>query len=295
MANARGKEIDTTFLSLEHARERGFIHRDYIGHCLRWSHVAKYLNQGGRYKTHHVLDVGCGREAPLAKLLFASRLTHTTGSYTGVDYGPCERPASISSKTDKFNAEFLAKTDFVKAKLPREKFDTVVSFEVMEHVEPFHSYSMLKRMREVLADDGRVFISTPCYDEKAGAAANHVNEMSYQGLLAIIRAAGLDIDDQWGVFASQKDYKKLMTPEQTALFNSLGEYYDSNVLACIFAPLFPEQSRNVLWKLKRGNPTPISGKPLEALSAQLNSNSDKWADHLKKIMADASKAAKTLR
>ena len=44
MANARGKEIDNTHLSIDQAEERGFIHRDYIAHCLRWTHVAKYLH-----------------------------------------------------------------------------------------------------------------------------------------------------------------------------------------------------------------------------------------------------------
>ena len=35
MANARGKEIDNTHLSIDQAEARGFIHRDYIAHCLR--------------------------------------------------------------------------------------------------------------------------------------------------------------------------------------------------------------------------------------------------------------------
>jgi hypothetical protein len=33
MANARGKSIDNTHLSIDQAEERGFIHRDYIAHC----------------------------------------------------------------------------------------------------------------------------------------------------------------------------------------------------------------------------------------------------------------------
>jgi hypothetical protein len=43
MANARGKSIDNTHLSIDQAEERGFIHRDYIAHCLRWTHVAKWM------------------------------------------------------------------------------------------------------------------------------------------------------------------------------------------------------------------------------------------------------------
>ena len=58
MANERGKSVDKTFLSIDNAEERGFLHRDYIAHCLRWTHVVKWLHQGGRYKTARILDVG---------------------------------------------------------------------------------------------------------------------------------------------------------------------------------------------------------------------------------------------
>lgn len=287
MANLRGKTVDTTFLSLDMARERGFIHRDYLAHCFRWTHVAKFMHQAGRYKTAHLLDVGCGREAPLPKLLFASRLTHTTGSYTGVDYGPCERPSTISDTTDKFNATFLPKTDFVKAKLPRDKYDVITSFEVLEHVEPFHSYSMLKRMRSLMHTGSTAFISTPCYEAATGAAANHVNEMSYVALEAMIKLAGLRISTVYGTFASQKDYKKLLSPNDRAMFDKLGEYYDSNVLACIFAPLFPAESRNCLWVLN------YAAKPelptVKGLDAALHSNSAEWSSHWARIIADAKK------
>ena len=62
MANARGKEIDNTHLSIDQAEERGFIHRDYIAHCLRWTHVAKYLHLKSRYKKASILDIGCGKD-----------------------------------------------------------------------------------------------------------------------------------------------------------------------------------------------------------------------------------------
>ncbi len=291
MANKRGKAVDTTCLSLDHAEQRGFLHRDYLAHCLRWSHVTKYLLQGRRYQTHHVLDVGCGKEAPLPKLMYSSRMTHTKGSYTGIDYGKVEWPDTIA-KTGKFKMTLYSKQDFVKTKLHRKTFDTVTCFEMVEHVEPWHAYQTLKKIREVLTKDGRAFISTPCYDEKTGAADNHVNEMTYPGLLALIELSGLEVDEVHGTFASQKDYKKLMSPAQTEVFEQLSSYYDSNVLACIMAPMFPHNSRNCIWKLKRGShkilfPTPKEMK--EELSQTYNSNSKHWPAHIKKIVADAKK------
>lgn len=288
MANARGKEVDTTSLSLDHAEQRGFIHRDYLAHCLRWTHVAAYLHQKKRYQTHHVLDVGCGKEAPLPKLLYSSRLTHTTGSYTGVDYGKLSRPDSIPN-TKKFNATFMGGFDFAKDALPRKQYDTLVCFEVLEHVEPFHAYSMLKRMRDVLKSDGRAFISTPCYDKKTGAADNHVNEMTFDALHMMIGLAGLKIERVYGTFASQKDYKHLLQPEQRKMFDQLGEYYDSNVLACLFAPLFPAQARNCLWVLSKDLIATPGPKEIASFKNPDNSNSEKWVAHATKILADSKK------
>ena len=54
MANARGKKVDTTYLSIDNAEERGFLHRDYIAHCLRWSHVVKYLGTSGPVSYTHL-------------------------------------------------------------------------------------------------------------------------------------------------------------------------------------------------------------------------------------------------
>ena len=290
MANKTGKEVDTTYLSLTQAAGRGFIHRDYLAHCLRWSHVCKHLQHGLQYRTAHVLDVGCGRETPLPKMMFSMRMTHTTGSYTGVDYGPIPHPDTISEATSKFQLTLLPKTDFVKAKLPREHYDIVTCFEMLEHVEPWHSYQTLKRIRQVLQPlSGVAFISTPCYDPQAGAAANHVNEMSYAGLELLISSAGLAVQKVYGTFASQKDYKKLLTPAQRELFDQLGEYYDSNWLSCLFAPLVPQQSRNCLWVLTPGDAGVAPPAALAKFQDPSHSNSARWAEDLTKIMADAKK------
>ena len=45
-----GRSIDKTHLSIDQAEERGFIHRDYLAHCFRWSHVVKHLGKKKLYK-----------------------------------------------------------------------------------------------------------------------------------------------------------------------------------------------------------------------------------------------------
>lgn len=270
MANARGKAIDNTHLSIDNAEERGFIHRDYIAHCFRWSHVVKYLLQKHRYKTATILDIGCGKEVPLAKLLYSNKMTGCT--YIGVDvnklepdfnFGKFAEGMHLHGQSDvcevaRVNSAGMVEIDIDnKHKMHYQcyKRPTVITcFEVLEHVEPNHSVRMLQKIREVLADDGVAFISTPCFN--GDAAANHVNEITYEALGTLICELGFGIEGVYGTFASQRDVEPAILKYGDtcgdSLWKAYGElkaYYDSNVLATMFAPLFPQFSRNALWVL----------------------------------------------
>lgn len=248
MANEYGKTIDKTFLSIDQAEARGFLHRDYIAHCLRWTHVVKWVSLGQKYKTAKILDIGCGKEMPLAKLLHSSRLAPLF--YAAADVSKIEMPKHFENTTWKPN-QLLPETDAALLTLDKleERPNVIVCFEVLEHIEPEHCRRMMLNFSKLIEPDGTVFLSTPCYDSKVGAAANHVNEMTYQAFGAAIEDTGFHISGHWGTFASIKDYKNHLTPELESLFNQFKGYYDSNYLSTIFAPLFPQYSRNCIWEL----------------------------------------------
>lgn len=275
MANKRGKSIDNTHLSIDQAEKRGFIHRDYIAHCLRWSHVAKYLGEKKRYLESHVLDIGCGKDLPLLRLMYTSRLIPKTGSYTGVDVNDLSAPFSLGS----FPYELWGKTDVVNLDFEDQKFDVITCFEVLEHVEPDHAQKILGVIYANLSDQGVAFVSTPSYSSYVGAAANHVNEMTYDAFSVLAHNAGLLCLNTWGTFASIRDYEPALSDSERELFTKLREYYDSNYLATIFAPLFPAYSRNVLWKFAlRQDPWKKRHLP----EHPDNSSSSLWEDFTKK-------------
>ena len=250
MPNAFGKTIDKTFLSIDQAEKRGFIHRDYVAHCLRWTHVCKYIGSSGRTKTTKLIDVGCGRELPLAKTLYSSR--YIPEKYVGVEYGPIEADAiATMTKTDKFPGEYLSDTDICTFGRDGE-FNMVTCFEVFEHVEPAHGVRLLRKLSSLLDDDPNsvIMLSTPCYDEKTGAADNHVNETTYSALGSVIESIGMEVREVYGTFASIRDYKdEIKKSGLDEVFAKFREYYDTNYLATIFAPLYPSKSRNCLWVL----------------------------------------------
>ena len=250
--NKYGRSIDKTFLSIDKAEERGLIHRDYIAHCLRWSHVADFIRKKKRWLTADVVDIGPGKELPLAKTLYVNRTPPKT--YTAIDVSKIEMPSMFDNSSWK-PTYILEETD--AAELSPDNLyvrpNIVTCFEVIEHVEPGHARNILKRIQQWLTteDNARAFISTPNWDPKVGAAGNHVNEMDHQALGALIEDLGFGIHARHGTFASQKDILPKMSVEEKHLFQCLSRYYDSNYLSTIFAPLFPAQSRNCLWVLTK--------------------------------------------
>jgi len=275
MANARGKSIDNTHLSIDQAEERGFIHRDYIAHCLRWTHVAKWMGNPKHRKDCKLLDIGCGKDVPLAKMLMTSRMASDGLDYTGIDYNKLEMPKAFENT--KFKPTLIGNVAFPDCKLPHDKFDVITSFEVLEHVEPLHAYNMLEGIRDRLAPEGTAFLSTPVYDSHVGAADNHVNEMTYEVMQLMLQKVGLEVDAHYGTFASIKDYKEMIAKDDLdSMFSRLRDYYDSNYLATIFAPLYPQYARNVLWRVKLSKNTEV---PSTGKFADLNkplSSSEAW-------------------
>ncbi len=282
MANARGKEIDNTHLSIDQAEARGFIHRDYIAHCLRWTHVSKYLHLQARYKTARVIDIGCGKDMPLARMLYTSRLAPE--KYLGIEYNKMDIPEMF--KNSSFQPDLIAGVDFTTIDQNNVagglQYNYSTCFEVLEHVEPIKAIAILDHLPKFLAQNSVSWFSTPCWDEKVGAAANHVNEMTYEAFGSLLEEMGYKILYHWGTFASIKDYKTELNHLQTT-FDKLREYYDSNYLATIFAPLFPHKARNVLWETQYVGKLKLEErlfKPINKLEGRLGS-SDKWRDLVK--------------
>lgn len=279
MSNERGKSVDSTYLSLDTAERRGFIHRDYIAHCLRWSHVIKRMSERKAYERAIVLDVGCGRELPLAKTLYSGR--HIVKRFLGVDVGPINDEAVAIFDSGKFPLDVWENTDVCsigREDLEGVRPNWVTCFEVLEHVEPLHMLKMLRHIRELMDPDGVAFFSTPCWDLRT-CAANHVNEMRYEALGAIFEREGWQIRNIHGTFASQTDYMDKLEPAHRTVWEALRDYYDSNLLACIFAPFYPAYSRNCLWEL-HPIPTLPGGnafRPIEEVPTPWGS-SEHWRD-----------------
>ena len=257
MVKRKNEEFDRTDLDIPKALERGMIHRDYVAHCFRWSYVKKFLSAGdktwgypvdntGHYyrkNNAHILDVGCGEDLMLYKTLNSTRMIPQ--SYTGVDINKLITPKGFEGS--RLKPTLLGETDFCSIEHLDTQPNIVVSFEVLEHVPNEYAREMIKHMYKLSSDNAYMIISTPVLSEKYGMAKNHINEMTRAELKTFIENAGWNIEENFGTFAGQYDMFKFMTKEDQELYNRISKYYDSAVMSTIFAPLYPEHSRNNIW------------------------------------------------
>ena len=320
MANARGKSIDNTHLSVDTALARGFIHRDYVAHCLRWTYVMKEMARKQVYKTSRILDIGCGVDVPMAKTLYSSR--YIVEHYIGMDWNHGAKLDITPFHTGKFPVDVFGRVDFASNQVtieetadgrmginvigenadgnkPNEDFfylpNVITCFEMVEHIEPAHVRAVLTKVRTIMnlaAAEGQTpifYMSTPNYDSNVGHAANHVNEMDHNALGWLIEDCGLTIQREVGTFASQRDYVyKLFAdyPGADKVYNALADVYDSNYLATIFAPLYPVEARNCLWTLGPSQEGYERKYPMLRTDGAAWSSSENWR-HMFEGYADA--------
>lgn len=236
---------NTTQLNPDTTFEKHVYHRDQFAHYFRWSHVIKRLKIGQK-----ILDVGCG-SGNLFEVMYRNR--YKGQRYVGLEY----RKQIVQKNNEKYKdigwCEFY-QHDATQPFPVKDDWDMITSFEMLEHVGRENVETVLKNIKAQMSEKTILLISTPIYDKDVGAAENHmingeVGEMTYDELKEKIENAGLKIKKTWGTFASQKDYKDLMNDWQKKFFEAVEDYFDSNLLANLMAPMFPEHSRNCMWEL----------------------------------------------
>lgn len=245
-----------THLPLDLAEDRQIIHRDYLAHCLRWSHVIKHCEIGER-----VLDLGSA-DGPMAMALYTNR--YKPEHYLGCDI----RKAMVEKGRIKMGqapwAHFLEvdlckSFNKVKEALGNYPPTIITSFEFVEHIPEAEVEPFLINVKGLMDKDTRFFLSTPCFDGK-NKAANHIKEWYFDELKTLLEKH-FKIEAMFGTFMSQKDLKLAYEKDgewaeliigdgKGSLFEALRKYYDSNLLSILFAPLFPSYARNCIWRLK---------------------------------------------
>jgi len=208
-----------------------------------------------------VLDIGCGPDWPLLTTL------HSNGSapayFMGVDARDVSGTAPALKKTEvQASQHDITKTlpnvpatvsftdESGPVSVPKAEWDMIVCFEVLEHMPKDSGLKLLDNIAAQMGPNTLMLFSTPVFDANIGMADNHIYEWGYDELKGELESR-FALQNHYGTFASLRDYTPLMTPEELKLLVKLKEYYNSAMVACLMAPLYPSKSRNVLWQLAR--------------------------------------------
>lgn len=255
------RDYDTTQLrAAGHGRT---LARDYSAHFFRWSFARRFIGP-----KDHVLEVGCGEDRPLSKILTGGAAAHVA-SYVGVDLNKLKLS---DSQRLTFYGEFNFVERWHHLAGPRQSlaggrkdgFDVVVHYEVIEHMAVAHGAKLLKACHECLRPGGTMLMSTPCYDG-IRHAANHIHEYTVPKLQKAVEKAGFSVVDRFGTFMDIKHIGKApvtitnpgVHPNDVLkavglVRNQLSRYFDNDAISNIFGPLYPDHARNNLWVCKKG-------------------------------------------
>lgn len=240
------REYDTT--QLHEAGHGRTLHRDYSAHFFRWSFARRFITP-----KHDVLEIGCGEDKPLSKILTGGAAAHVN-TYVGVDLNKL-KPSGSQRLTFHGEFNFVERyKELLKAK--PDGFNVVVHYEVIEHMSVANGAKLLKACRECLKPGGLMLMSTPCYDG-VRHAANHIHEYTVPELQKAVEKAGLSVHRRFGTFMDIKYIGKRglagNVPDDAilAVKNALSEYFDNDAISNIFGPLYPEHARNNLWVCRR--------------------------------------------
>jgi 2-polyprenyl-3-methyl-5-hydroxy-6-metoxy-1,4-benzoquinol methylase len=239
------EKYNMTQLDPEAVFERHVYHRDQFAHYLRWTHILKVIAPKAT-----VLDVGCG-SANMLQVLYHNR--HVPDLYMGIDV----RKQMIAINVEKYAhlkwAKFMA-LDFCQENVRSlGTFEYITCFEVLEHIGKENAPQFLANLCKQMDKSTHLFVSTPCYNG-IDVADNHVingqvGEFTFDEMKALLKEF-FNIVNVWGTFASQKDYYEHMSKADQITFKELSQYYDSNLVSVLFAPLYAEYSRNCIWEVQ---------------------------------------------
>ena len=245
-----GTEYDIT--QLHQSGHGRVVHRDYLAHCLRWGWVAREVRFGD-----FILDAGCGQDVSMYDVLAGTKTFATNP-----DYDTKDRPEYVGVDLNKIKkkcgaawATIVGELNFAEDRECREKlpfwgqFDVVVSLEVIEHMMPANGDKYLEACRDALAPGGHMYLSTPVFNGKA--AKNHIHEYGIQELHDKIVRAGFEVVDRWGTFMSWNDFNRVATDEQKVDAARIRDYVGGEVIACMYASLYPNEARNNAWKCRK--------------------------------------------
>lgn len=230
---------------------------NYIQH----HQIVKWCKKGKR-----VLDVCCGRGLLLPMLRYYKK---EIKSYTGVDIKPSNAAFITKRVTDgkpiekdqyyPFPVHFVHSNVAEMAHHLEGQFDIIVYTSSIEHMQKEAGQQSLYECREVASPGAILILTCPNTPEDRSGYdtqyAAHVYEWKRSELLEGLAQADFEVIKEYGILISKKGLKKEAEKIGLApVIELLENFIPAEWLCPIFAPLFPEASKEIAFIAKLKSP-----------------------------------------
>ena len=141
----------------------------------------------------NVLEIGCG----IGRGLEIAEKKGTT--YTGID----KNEKLVDEQIQNFpENSFIHGTVPPLSEIENERFDTVISFHVIEHIEKDDLF--LEEIYRVLKPSGTLILSTPNKEKNITKNPWHIREYNEIELKKILKSKHFQVEKEYGIFGNQK-------------------------------------------------------------------------------------------
>jgi len=161
-------------------------------HKYKFKEIIKSINLNNK----NILDIGCGPGVLL------SLMPKTYKSAIGLDLSKNQIGFAKKKFTNYSKIKWVAK-NLKDMHFKKHSFDYVISSEVIEHIPKKESFILLKRMKELIKNNGKVIITTPNYRSlwpliefilnkisKVSYEEQHINKLTISKLNQLLVKAG---------------------------------------------------------------------------------------------------------
>lgn len=133
--------------------QKGLVNKVY--HAIRkiaLKQKKNWITRATGLQKGHILDIGCGTG------YFLREMKTDGWQVTGLE--PDEKARALAES----NSQVTALPSEALFRLPKDSFDAITLWHVLEHVHELHQY--LDKIRELLRPEGKLFIAVPNYPSK---------------------------------------------------------------------------------------------------------------------------------
>lgn len=196
----------------EMAKRRGDF--STLAHLQRYEWVIKELRS---QKVNTLLDMGCGSGYGTERVAKELDIPFVAG----IDVS--ENAIEFASKHYHGPNLWFKKMDACALRFPREFFDVIISFDVLEHLVPYEQHLFLVNMSNVVKKSGVWYLGCPNAKVSLGGNVHHKHELYAEEFVALLNeyfgsvkllcqdiiVDGERAQENWHKFVSDIEYHSL--------------------------------------------------------------------------------------